>query len=79
MNVPHREGERAVSLKAFHVVFICISTLLAVGMAFWMIRDYLAGGRVESLLMGCGSAAAAIGLILYGRWFLRKMNKVVCL
>jgi hypothetical protein len=58
-----------VSLKAFHVIFICAAILLAVWLGVW------AYGR-ERLLLAVGSFAAAAGLAAYEVWFLRKTRQV---
>ena len=57
-----------MSLKAFHIVFITLSTALAVGFGVWclMVDGYLA--------MGVTSFATGGLLILYGGWFLRKLR-----
>jgi len=60
-----------VSLRAFHVVFIAASTLLAFFYATWCLvlgdREGL-GWRAAGAL----SAAAGLGLVAYQAWFLRK-------
>ena len=65
-----------MSLKAFHVVFIIVSTILAVGFGIWAIRDYRARSESASLVVGAGSLLAALALVWYGRWFLRKLKRV---
>lgn len=60
-----------MSLRAFHVVFIAASTLLAFFYATWCLvlgdREGL-GWRAAGAL----SAAAGLGLVAYEAWFLRK-------
>ena len=65
-----------MSLKAFHVVFITLSTLLAAGFGVWSIAAYL--GRSEGLYLGLGifSFLAAVALVVYGVYFLKKMKDV---
>jgi ABC-type uncharacterized transport system permease subunit len=58
-----------VSLKAFHVIFISAAVLLAVWLGVW------AFGQQRQLLAG-GSFAAAVALIVYEAWFLRKTRRV---
>ena len=65
-----------MSLKAFHIIFIVVSTILAVGFGLWAIRDYQAQGESLSLVVGVGSLLGAVVLIWYGRWFLRKLKGV---
>jgi hypothetical protein len=66
-----------MSLKAFHIVFIVASTLLAIGFGVSSLRQYLSpeGARAD-LLYGVGSALAAIALLVYGRYFLKKLRDI---
>jgi hypothetical protein len=64
-----------MSLKAIHIVFITASTLLAFGFGGWSLRHYVRGsGNTVDLVLGVVSIALAIGLIIYGRYFLRKLK-----
>jgi len=69
-------NETAMSLKAFHVVFIAVSIVLAFGFAVWELDVYSDGRRTVDLLFGCGSAAAGVGLIVYGRYMLKKLRHI---
>ena len=66
----------ACSLKAFHIFFIAVSTVLAVGFGVWATRDFAASGNWVNLTLGVGSFLASIGLVWYGVWFLRKLKGV---
>ncbi len=59
-----------MSLKAFHVVFILISICLAAGFAVWCSSNAASGNSYA--LMGKGSAAASVALVVYLVWFVRK-------
>ena len=66
-----------MSLKAFHVIFITASSALAFGCGIWGLKNYFTpDGRVLDLLFGLGSIAAGIGLIVYERYFLKKLKNV---
>ncbi len=65
-----------MSLKAFHIVFVTIAALLCVGFGVWAIRNYQAHGDALSMAAGIGSLAVAVVLVVYGRWFLRKLKWV---
>ena len=66
-----------MSLKGFHLIFITASTALAFGCAVWGLKDFLSeGGRAWDLIFGLGSLAVGVGLILYERYFLKKLKKV---
>lgn len=65
-----------MSLKGFHILFITVSTLLALGVGAWCIRANLAVGAPVYLLGAIGSFIAAIALMVYGVWFYRKMKRL---
>lgn len=65
-----------MSLKAFHVVFIALSILLAFGFAAWELVTYRESGRLMDLLFGLGSAGAGVGLVFYGRYVLKKLRHI---
>ena len=66
-----------MSLKTFHLIFIIASTALAFGCAAWgLARFFSAGGRAWDLVFGLGSLAAGVGLIVYERYFLKKLKRV---
>ena len=65
-----------MSLKALHVVFITVSTLLAAGFGFWAFGLYQAGSGGGYLITAVASVLVAVGLVIYGRWFLNKLKDV---
>jgi hypothetical protein len=65
-----------MSLKAFHVFFVIVSVLCALGFGAWSIAEYLRTGRGSVLLLGILGFAAAAALVWYGLWFLRKLKNV---
>lgn len=66
-----------MSLKAFHIVFITASTLLAVGFATWSFWNYYSDrGSKMDLLYGALSVVVAIALVVYGRYVLKKLKNI---
>jgi hypothetical protein len=65
-----------MSLKAFHVVFILISTCCLAGFGAWGINDYMQTRNPVHLALGIGSLVGTAALAIYGRWFLRKWKRV---
>lgn len=65
-----------MSLKAFHFVFIVFSTLLAIGVGAWCIWVDLVEGAPIYLKGAVAAFACAVGLVVYGVWFYRKMKRL---
>jgi hypothetical protein len=64
-----------MSLKAFHVVFIAASLVLAFGFGGWGVHDWSVRGDGTNLALGIGSFVFGLLLIPYSIWFLRKTRK----
>ena len=67
-----------MSLKAFHIVFILVSTLLCAGFGAWSLSRYfqIGGGGMLDLAMGIGSLICMVALVIYGRAFLKKLRHI---
>lgn len=65
-----------MSLKAFHIVFIIVSTLLALGTGIWCLWVNLVAGAPIYVLGAVASFVVAILLMVYGFWFYRKMKRL---
>ena len=65
-----------MSLKAFHIVFISFSTLLALGTGVWCLWVNLVEGATIYVAGAVASFVAAIVLMVYGVWFYRKMKRL---
>jgi hypothetical protein len=59
-----------MSLKAFHILFIGLATLLAAGCAWWAFASNIA-------IFGAASAGTAIALLIYGIYFVRKSRRLI--
>ena len=66
-----------MSLKAFHIFFVTISSALAFGFGGWSLKNYFGGEHAGlDLAMGIGSLLVGIALVVYGRYFLKKLKNV---
>jgi hypothetical protein len=65
-----------MSLKAFHIVFIILSTLLALGTSAWCIWVDLTVGAPVYLAGAIASLVVATALMVYGFLFYRKMKRL---
>ena len=65
-----------MSLKAFHIVFIIFATLLALAVGAWCVWLNLVEGTPVYLAGAIVSFVCAVGLVIYGFWFYRKMKRL---
>ena len=65
-----------MSLKAFHIIFVIFSTLLALAIGAWCIWVDLVEGAPIYLAGAISSFLVAVALIVYGVWFYRKMKRL---
>ena len=65
-----------MSLKAFHLLFIAISVVLAAFFGAWSFNEYQAGRNIAFAASGVASLAAGIGLAMYGAAFQRKAKSL---
>lgn len=65
-----------MSLKFFHIFFISLSILLALGFGVWEIDGFVESDDVIQLVFGLLSFCVAAGLIVYGVGFLRKLKNI---
>ena len=59
-----------MSLKAFHILFIALATLLAAGCAWWAFSNSIT-------TFGAASAVTAVALFIYGIYFVKKSRKII--
>ena len=65
-----------MGLKAFHLVFLVASIVLSFGFAAWAINDYTVTRDKLNLIMGIGSAVVGLILLVYGKYFLKKLRHI---
>ena len=65
-----------MSLKAFHVFFIAASLVLALGFAAWSLAGYFRHRQARDLVFGLVSLAAGVGLVIYGKYVLKKLKDI---
>jgi hypothetical protein len=60
-----------MSLRAFHILFILLSILMSAGCAWWAFANEIAPA------FGIAFALSAVGLVIYGVYFLKKTRKLI--
>ena len=65
-----------MSLKAFHIVFVTASIILAVLFGIWSLLNYFHDGTMKDLWFGVGSLVVGIALSFYERYALKKLNNI---
>ena len=63
-----------MSLRTFHVIFIVCSIILAIGFGYWAINNFQQQQSPAYLWTAMTSFFAAIGLIVYEYFFLKKVK-----
>ena len=61
-----------MNLRLVHALLILFSAALAVFVGVWCLVQYGRGGGAGSVIAAVAAFAAAIGLVVYDSWFLRK-------
>lgn len=65
-----------MSLKAFHIFFIVVSTIFSAWFGLWCLREYTRTGGPGTLVLGVGAGVWSVALVFYGVWFVRKLKNV---
>lgn len=65
-----------MSLKAFHIVFITASILLALGCVAWAVVGFLEDRSAWRLAFGGGALVAGGALVLYSKYVLKKLKNI---
>jgi hypothetical protein len=66
-----------MSLKAIHLIFVNAMTALSFGCAIWKFMDYRGeNGTVGDLWFGLAAVIVGVLVIIYGRYFLKKLKKM---
>ena len=66
-----------MSLKAVHVIFVTAALLLTAFFGVWSWREYTGPqGTNAHLIFGVFSIVAFVGLLVYGRYFLKKLKHI---
>ncbi|MBP9853265.1 MAG: hypothetical protein KBD53_00180 [Candidatus Omnitrophica bacterium] len=63
-----------MSLRGFHLIFVVATVSLAVFFGFWAYNEYTIEHRIGYLLTTTASFCAAIGFIIYGITFSKKIK-----
>ena len=66
-----------MSLKAVHVIFVTAALLLTAFFGGWAWHEYASPqGTRAHLIYGLLSIIAFLGLIVYGKYFLKKLKHI---
>jgi hypothetical protein len=65
-----------MGLKNIHVLFISMAVALCLGFGTWCVVMYRNLAAAGYLVVGILSFACALGLTIYGNWFVKKMRGI---
>jgi heme A synthase len=63
-----------MSLRAFHIVFVIVTTVLSLYVALWGIREYSREQSVTALTLGVLFLLMAVALMIYGKKVFAKLR-----
>ena len=63
-----------MSLKSFHIIFICISSLFTIFFGYWSYNEWSQIGGTQYIVYSLISVVFTIGLLIYGKWFLKEIS-----
>ena len=67
-----------MSLKAFHIFFITLASLMSAGCAVWAFKAHASpdGSQPWQLWFGIGGMVTMLALLVYGYSFLKKTKNI---
>ena len=65
-----------MSLRAFHLLFIAVSVILAAFFAAWAVGEYRTAHEAGYAVTAVGSLVSAAALAVYGAKFQRKTRQL---
>ncbi len=65
-----------MSLKAFHLIFVTALTSLAFGCSAWKFKTFAADRANLDLALAIAALLGGIAVIVYGKYFLKKLKHV---
>ena len=71
-----RRPKLCMSLKAFHIVFVAASVILMAFLTGWSFLAYQETRSADYLGWSLCAACSVVGLVVYGRFFLRKRRNI---
>lgn len=66
-----------MSLKGFHILFIALAFLCTAGFWAWSYVDVERARELGAVAFGNFSGSLALGLLVYGIWFVVKKSKTI--
>ena len=63
-----------MSLRAFHIVFVIVTTVLSLYVALWGIREYSQEQSITALTLGVLFLLMAVALMIYGKKVFGKLR-----
>jgi hypothetical protein len=65
-----------MSLRAFHIVFIIVTTALSLFVAMWGVRAFTSERSTTGLTLAILFALTAVGLVIYGKKAYAKLKEL---
>lgn len=69
------QSEAVMSLRFFHLFFIVVSIVVAIGFGIWSLRAHSAGLDGAYLALGVMSLVAGVALVIYLFLIVKKLRR----
>ena len=65
-----------MSLKAFHIIFIIVSTLFSFGTGIFCLKSHSASPDTTLFILGVALNVGGVALLVYGKYVLKKLKRI---
>jgi len=65
-----------MSLKSFHIIFVCISTFFSIFFGLWSYNEWSQVGGMQYIVFATISVPLTIAMLIYGKWFLKEISEL---
>ncbi|MFT4587299.1 MAG: uncharacterized membrane protein HdeD (DUF308 family) [Candidatus Binatia bacterium] len=65
-----------MSLKAFHIIFVIVSTLFSFGTGIFCLKSHSASPDTTLLALGVTLNVGGVALLIYGKYVLKKLKRI---
>lgn len=65
-----------MSLKAFHIIFVIVSTLFSFGTGIFCLKSNSVTPNATLFVLGVALNISGVALLVYGKYVLKKLKRI---